>query len=170
MNVHPAHTRVLVDHGDPGEHGDIRVPVTRVALTNGEAFDRYCTAGPGSDPEVGLPPLRAGWIEGRGDTTTYAGREAQLHDNGRSAVRRGAARDEWRGTRNPPRRAVDGATVTQMHYARAGIVTAEMQYVARREGCEVELVRSEVAAGRAIIPQTSTTPRPSRWSSARRSW
>ncbi|MBA8802476.1 phosphomethylpyrimidine synthase [Nocardioides ginsengisegetis] len=158
MNVHPAHTRVLVDHGDPGEHGDIRVPVTRVALTNGEAFDRYCTAGPGSDPEVGLPPLRAGWIEGRGDTTTYAGREAQLHDNGRSAVRRGAARDEWRGTRNPPRRAVDGATVTQMHYARAGIVTAEMQYVARREGCDVELVRSEVAAGRAIIPANVNHP------------
>ncbi|GCD91237.1 hypothetical protein NLS1_32430 [Nocardioides sp. LS1] len=152
MTVHPAHTRVLVDHGH------IQVPVTRVALTNGETFDRYCTAGPGSDPEVGLPPLRAAWIEARGDTTTYTGREAQLHDNGRSAVRRGAAREEWRGTRTPPRRAVDGATVTQMHYARAGITTAEMQYVARREGCDVELVRSEVAAGRAIIPANVNHP------------
>ncbi|MGZ4486749.1 MAG: phosphomethylpyrimidine synthase ThiC [Nocardioides sp.] len=152
MNVHPAHTRVLVDHGD------VAVPVTRVALTNGETFDRYCTAGPGSDPGTGLPPLRAGWVADRGDTTAYDGRETQLVDDGRSAVRRGASREQWRGARSAPRRALEGRRVTQLHYARQGLVTPEMRYVAAREGCDVELVRSEVAAGRAIIPANVNHP------------
>ncbi len=155
MTVHPAHSRIEV--------GDLKVPVTRVALTNGETFDRYCTEGPGSDPEVGLAPLRADWIESRGDTETYEGRETQLVDNGRAAIRAGAARDEWRGERRPPRRGVStssttGGAVTQMAYARRGIVTPEMEYVALRESCDVELVRSEVAAGRAIIPANVNHP------------
>ncbi|WP_278258819.1 bifunctional hydroxymethylpyrimidine kinase/phosphomethylpyrimidine kinase [Nocardioides convexus] len=69
MTVHPAHTRI--------EAGDLRVPFTRVALTNGETFDRYCTSGPGSEPEAGLPPRRAEWIAARADTTPYDGRETQ---------------------------------------------------------------------------------------------
>ncbi|WP_436701679.1 phosphomethylpyrimidine synthase ThiC [Nocardioides sp. BYT-33-1] len=151
MTVHPAHTRIEV--------GDLGVPLTRVALTNGETFDRYCTEGPGSDPEVGLPPLRADWIAARGDVAAYAGRETQLVDNGRSAVRRGAARGEWRGPRRAPLRgASTGSAVTQMAYARAGIVTEEMRYVAVRESCDVELVRSEIAAGRAIIPANVNHP------------
>ena len=77
-------------------------------------------------------------------------------------MRRGAASAKWRGARPVPRRAVDGRTVTQMRYARDGIITQEMRFVALRENCDVELVRSEVAAGRAIIPTTSTTPNPSR--------
>ncbi|WP_028661024.1 phosphomethylpyrimidine synthase ThiC [Nocardioides insulae] len=147
MTIHPAHTRI--------ERGDLRVPATRVRLTNGESFDRYCTTGPGSDPATGLPPLREGWIVERGDSATYAGRETRLLDNGRSAVHRGTAREEWQGDRRPPRR---GERVTQMHYARRGQVTREMEYVAAREGCEVELVRSEVAAGRAIIPVNLNHP------------
>lgn len=150
MTVHPAHTRL--------EEGPLRVPVTRVALTNGETFDRYCTEGPGSEAEVGLPPRRADWIAQRGDTETYSGRETQLVDNGRAAVRRGAAAGEWRGEQRPPRRALAGRNVTQMHYARAGVVTPEMEYVAARERCDVELVRSEVAAGRAIIPANVNHP------------
>jgi len=150
MTVHPAHTRIEV--------GDLAVPVTRVALTNGETFDRYCTEGPGADPERGLPPRRAAWIEGRGDTETYGGRETQLVDNGRAALRRGEAKGEWRGERRAPRRAAAGRTVTQMAYARAGVVTPEMEYVAERERCDVELVRSEVAAGRAIIPANVNHP------------
>jgi phosphomethylpyrimidine synthase len=147
MTVHEAHTRITT--------GELGVPFTRVALTNGETFDRYCTEGPGSDPEVGLPPLRADWIAARADTEEYAGREQQLLDDGRSAVRRGAVAEQWRGVARPPRR---GVNVTQMHYARAGIVTREMEYVAAREGCEVELVRSELAAGRAIIPANVNHP------------
>jgi len=150
MTVHVAHTRV--------ELGDLKVPVTRVELTNGETFDRYSTEGPGSVPEQGLAPLRRAWIEDRGDTETYEGRETQLVDNGRAAIRRGHAREEWQGERRPPRRAAAGRTVTQMHYARQGVVTPEMAYVAQRENCDPELVRSEVAAGRAIIPANVNHP------------
>ena len=152
MQIHPSHSTVH----RTGSRADIRVPFTRVALTNGETFDRYTTAGPGSDPEVGLPPLRAAWIAERGDTEEYDGRESQLLDNGRAAIRRGEARGQWRGTRPRPRRGT--GTVTQMHYARQGVVTPEMEYVAIREGCDVELVRSEVAAGRAIIPANVNHP------------
>ncbi|WP_304504439.1 phosphomethylpyrimidine synthase ThiC [Agromyces cavernae] len=152
MTVHDAHTRVLVE----GPRPDIRVPLTRVALTNGETFDRYCTEGPGGDPEVGLPRLRTDWITERGDVEAYDGRETQLLDNGRSALRRGAAQDEWRGDKVRPLRGT--GTVTQMHYARRGIVTPEMEFVALRENCDVELVRSEVAAGRAIIPVNVNHP------------
>ncbi len=150
MTVHPAHTRI--------QAGELGVPFIRVALTNGDTFDRYCTEGPGSDPEVGLPPLRAAWIEGRADTDTYAGREVQLVDNGKAALRAGQAREEWKGDRREPRRAVAGRNVSQMHYARQGVVTPEMEYVAARESCDVELVRSEVAAGRAIIPANVNHP------------
>ncbi|MER6971233.1 phosphomethylpyrimidine synthase ThiC [Nocardioides sp. NPDC000445] len=147
MTVHPAHTRL--------EIGDLKVPVTRVALTNGETFDRYCTEGPGSQPEQGLPPRRDEWILERGDTETYEGRRTELVDNGRAAVRRGEARQEWQGERRQPRR---GENVTQMHYARKGIITKEMAYVAVRESCDPELVREEVAAGRAIIPNNVNHP------------
>lgn len=58
----------------------------------------------------------------------------------------------------PPLRAKEGARVTQMHYARRGEITPEMRYVALREGVDVELVRSEVAAGRAIIPANVNHP------------
>ena len=148
--VHPAHTRVL--------KGELKVPVTRVELTNGDTFDRYATEGPGSDPEVGLPPMRAEWIAERGDVEEYAARETQLIDNGKSAIRRGAAQQEWKGEKRPVLRATAGANVSQMHYAKQGLVTAEMRFVAEREGCDVELVRSEVAAGRAIIPNNINHP------------
>jgi phosphomethylpyrimidine synthase len=149
MTVHPAHTRITVGH--------LGVPFTRVALTNGETFDRYCTEGPGSDPDQGLPGLRSRWIEERGDVETYPGRQPQLLDDGKAAVRRGAARDQWRGTSRAPLRGT-GKAVTQMAYARRGITTPEMEYVALREQCDLELVRTEVAAGRAIIPANINHP------------
>ncbi|NQD89731.1 phosphomethylpyrimidine synthase ThiC, partial [Paenarthrobacter sp. CM16] len=142
----------------------IRVPFTEIALEpspNGKAnhpFQVYRTAGPGSDPIMGLEPFRAAWIEDRADTEAYSGRQRNLLDDGRSAVRRGEASAEWKGAKPVPRRAVEGSTVTQMHYARQGIVTPEMQFVALRENCDVELVRSEVAAGRAIIPNNINHP------------
>jgi phosphomethylpyrimidine synthase len=148
--VHPAHSRIL--------KGDLRVPFTRVELTNGDHFDRYATEGPGSDPEVGLPRLRDRWILDRDDTETYEGREVQLLDNGKAALRAGTHREEWKGERVAPRRAKPGKNLSQMHYARQGIVTPEMEYVAVRENCDVELVRSEVASGRAIIPNNVNHP------------
>jgi phosphomethylpyrimidine synthase len=148
--VHPAHSRIL--------KGELGVPFTRVDLTNGDHFDRYATEGPGSDPEVGLPRLREQWILDRDDTETYDGREVQLVDNGKAALRAGTHREEWKGERVAPRRAKPGKNLSQMHYAKQGIVTPEMEYVALRENCDVELVRSEVASGRAIIPNNVNHP------------
>ena len=151
----PAH--VTSPHNDPSEvtpseihaqhrleyvhDDDLAVPVTAVSLASsadGSANDDvllYRTMGPGSDPAVGLPPLRRSWIEARGDVV---------------------AEDGLRGGR--PLRASDGRVVTQLHYARRGETTPEMRYVACREGVDVELVRSEIAAGRAIIPANVNHP------------
>ncbi|MDP5225570.1 MULTISPECIES: phosphomethylpyrimidine synthase ThiC [Arthrobacter] len=155
----PAHSLDYLE----GEDG-IRVPVTSIKLdaspdgTPNPPFQAYRTVGPGSEPERGLPPLRAEWIQAREDVSAYEGRERDLLDDGRSAVRRGAASDEWLGERRAPLVALDGRRVTQMHYARAGTVTPEMRYVALRENCPVDLVVSEVAAGRAIIPANINHP------------
>ena len=155
--IHPKH------HLHHLVEGDIRVPVTAISLDDspdGPNADVhvYRTAGPGSDPSVGLPALRADWIADRDDVVEYGGRERTLHDDGRSAVRRGAASDEWRGAKRKPLRARDGRTVTQMHYARQGRVTPEMRYVALRENVDIDLVLREVAAGRAIIPANVNHP------------
>jgi len=146
------------------ESDGISVPVTQISLAdspNGqpnEPLHVYRTSGPGSEATQGLKPFRESWILERGDVHRYPGRERNLHDDGRSAVRRGTASEEWAGRSAPPLKASDGATVTQMHYARAGIITPEMRYVALREECDVELVRSELAAGRAIIPANINHP------------
>jgi len=156
----PAHTLSWLT--DP-DHG-LRVPVTSIALEDSAPgrenppLQVYRTAGPGSDPVRGLPPLRDPWIAARGDCENYQGRARELLDDGRSAQRRGAASAEWRGTRRAPLRSREGRTVTQMHYARAGVVTQEMRFVALRENCDVELVRRELAAGRAIIPSNINHP------------
>ncbi|MCT1618018.1 phosphomethylpyrimidine synthase ThiC [Janibacter hoylei] len=140
------------------------MPVTAISLADspdGSTNDDvhvYRTAGPGSDAEVGLPPARAAWITARGDVEPYAGRPRDLLDDGRSAVRRGEASRAWRGEGRDPLRAVEGRTVTQLHYARRGEITPEMRYVALREGCSPELVRDELAAGRAIIPANVNHP------------
>ncbi|MDP9020508.1 MAG: phosphomethylpyrimidine synthase ThiC, partial [Actinomycetota bacterium] len=139
-----------------GSRPGVRVPFREVALhaTDGPGgcvenppVRLYDTSGPGSDPSVGLPPLRAEWILGRGDVEPYAGRPVQGRDDGRSAARRGGAQRQFEGRRSPVLRARPGATVTQMHYARRGEVTPEMEFVAIREGVEPELVRSEIARG-----------------------
>jgi len=154
--------RELAHHHDE-EHG-ISVPVTRIPLSDSPGgaanppVDVYRTEGPACEPEDGLPPLREAWIAERGDTEQYAGRARDLNDDGRGAARRGAASEEWRGARRPPRRSLSGSTVTQMHYARRGVITPEMRFVALREECDVELVRAELAAGRAIIPANINHP------------
>jgi phosphomethylpyrimidine synthase len=155
---HPAHR--------PGwiEDRGIRVPVTEIHLEESpdgspnEPLKVYRTAGPGSVPEEGLEPWRDEWIRARGDSRTHRARGPRLSDDGRAAVRRGGPSQQWRGRRPEPRRALPGRTVTQMHYARQGTVTPEMRFVALRENCDVELVRSELAAGRAIIPLNINHP------------
>lgn len=143
---------------------DISVPVTEIHLddspdgTPNAPVQVYRTMGPGSVPEEGLIPWREQWIAERDDTETYNHRGHQLLDDGRAALRRGAASQQWRGRRPDPLRATTGRTVTQMHYARRGVITPEMRFVALRENCDVELVRSELAAGRAIIPSNINHP------------
>ncbi len=148
-----------------GPHG-MRVPFAEVRLApspapGGDVANQpvrlYDTSGPGSDPERGLPPLRTEWIEGRGDVETYQGRARHARDDGRSAAA-GRAAETWAGERRPPLRARAGANVTQMHYARAGTVTPEMEFVALREGLSPSFVRDEVARGRAIIPANVNHP------------
>jgi phosphomethylpyrimidine synthase len=136
--------------------GDARVPFSEVALTNGETFRLYDTSGPGSEPTVGLPPLRRDWIIGRGDVEEYDGRAPTERDDGRSAAAREV--EVWQGERSRPLRAKSGSRVTQMHYARRGEITAEMAFVATREGLDPDFVRDEVARGRAIIPSNVNHP------------
>ncbi|KAF1688907.1 phosphomethylpyrimidine synthase ThiC [Pseudoxanthomonas taiwanensis] len=175
----------------PGSRPDLRVPMREIAQTRtptvfgGEdnpPVTVYDTSGPYTDPEAridlaaGLPPLRARWIDERGDTvelpalTSEFGR-AREQDPKLDAVRF--------PNRRLPRRARPGANVTQMHYARRGIITPEMEFVAIRENQRLEIVRDagllsqhagesfgasipkvitpefvrdEIARGRAILP------------------
>src|SRR5262252_8864602 len=123
----------------PGSNPSIRVPVRTLTLSNAETLRLYDTSGPYTDPDYtvdlkqGLPPLRRHWILERDDVEPGAG-------------------GRW-GLRAKP-----GRTVTQMHYARKGIVTPEMEFVALREGVDPEFVRDEVARGRAIIPANVNHP------------
>src|SRR6202044_2258848 len=117
-------------------------------LTQNPPLRVYDTSGPYTDPAAkidireGLKPLRAEWIERRGDTETYAGREVQPRDNGYltaghaefASQRESAGRLEpFPGLKRAPRRAIDGGNVSQMHYARKGVITPEMEYIAVRE-------------------------------------
>jgi phosphomethylpyrimidine synthase len=119
---------------------ELRVPFAEVELSGGNAPVRlYDTSGPGGDPTVGLPALRAGWIAARGDVV--AAPASGPANAGRTV-----------------RRAADGRRVTQLHYARQGTVTPEMEFVALREGLEPAFVRDEIAAGRAILPNNVNHP------------
>jgi phosphomethylpyrimidine synthase len=155
--------RIYVD----GATNGVRVPFTEVALADSPGRDGplpnpavrlYDTSGPGSDPLGGLPPLRGPWILGRGDVTEHEGRIPNRRDDGRSAVRRGGRVEAFPGQRRRPLIARGTEPVTQLHYARRGDITPEMEFVAVREGMDPETVRAEVAAGRAIIPANVNHP------------
>ena len=175
-----------------GSRPDIRVPVREISLADTPtAFGGeknapvmvYDTSGPYTDPDVridlrkGLPDVRSAWIDERGDTEILPGLtsefgQSRLADASLDALRFAHVRT--------PRRAKAGGNVTQMHYARQGIITPEMEYIAIRENMKLqeartaglldaqhpgqsfgasipqeitpEFVRDEVARGRAIIP------------------
>jgi phosphomethylpyrimidine synthase len=127
-----------------GSRPDIRVPVRDVQLTNGEMVSLYDTSGPYSDASIdidvcrGLPDVRSAWVIERSDTEAYAGRTRLSLDDGvkhedRDIDRIAKLRAEASALQRTPRRAKSGANVTQMHYARKGIITPEMEYVALRE-------------------------------------
>jgi phosphomethylpyrimidine synthase len=144
-----------------GTRPDLAVPVRDVALTNGEIVSLYDTSGPYTDPTAdidvrkGLADLRGGWIAERGDTESYEGRLARILDDGgtheaRDQARIDILRSEAAALQRTPRRARSGANVTQMHYARRGIITPEMEYVALRENGRREwMAEYEADQGRA---------------------
>ncbi len=226
----PASSRVYVEGV---LHPEVRVPMREIALAPTKAFNGrieenepvrvYDTSGPWGDPafkgtaEEGLPAVRSGWIEGRGDVEAYDGRPVLPQDNGYlSAVHAEYASAAERnrlvefpglnGQRRRPLRASAGHPVTQLWYARQGVITPEMEFIAIRENMRraaiadlthdvvrsdlnkqhvgssqrpesdytpgifrrfpqripaeitAEFVRSEVAAGRAIIPANINHP------------
>ncbi|TMM14203.1 MAG: phosphomethylpyrimidine synthase ThiC [Actinobacteria bacterium] len=146
--------KVYVEGSRPG----VRVPFAEVDLASEPPVRLYDTSGPGSDPVEGLSPARRPWVLGREDVEEVAGRTASLRDDGRAAVRRGGAAAGLQRQATRPLRARPSRTVTQMHYARRGAVTPEMEFAAVREGVEPELVRDEVARGRAILPSNVNHP------------
>ncbi|HEV2815835.1 MAG TPA: phosphomethylpyrimidine synthase ThiC [Allosphingosinicella sp.] len=149
----------------------------------------YDCSGPYTDPAAtidimaGLAELRRDWIRGRGDVEEVVQREVRPEDNGMSGPDRSGGVAPFPNVRRKVLRAKPGANVTQMHYARRGIITPEMEYVAEREnlgrvlirsavlirdgqdfGAAIpdhvtpEFVRDEVARGRAIIPSNINHP------------
>ena len=141
----PSSTKI---HISGEQHKDIRVPMREVLLTNGEQVTIYDTSGPYTDPAAkidvrkGLPDVRSSWINQRADTETYDGRIRQAIDDGLrravdandpEAARMETLRAEAAALQRPPRRAKSGMNVSQMHYAKRGIITPEMEYVAIRE-------------------------------------
>ena len=216
----PASSRVYV----PGVlHRQVQVPMREIALAATKAFDGtmveneavrvYDCSGPWGDPdfcgtvETGLPPLRSSWVRERGDVSEYAGRNVKPQDNGylSEAHRNGTLPAQPNFANRKPLRASSEHPVTQLWYARQGIITPEMEFIAIRETLRrsdiadmredadrtdlekqhvgsaqehteytpnifrrfpqripteitPEFVRSEVAAGRAIIPANINHP------------
>ena len=131
------------------ENGDLRVPVQEITLSGGEPpVTLYDTSGPeGHDVRRGLPHLRHPWIEARGGVEEVEPRERPVGPK-IAEIPEGHHRKVLRGKEG----------VTQMHYARQGVITPEMAFIAIREDVEPEFVRSEVARGRAIIPANINHP------------
>jgi phosphomethylpyrimidine synthase len=216
----------------PGQiHPGVRVPMREIQLAPTKSFDGrteaneavrvYDTSGPWGDPAFngsvteGLPALRREWILQRADVEEYEGRPVKPSDNGYTGgriIRRPVPVDsealpiEFTGQKHKPLRAKKGKVVTQLAYARAGVITPEMEFIAIRENLRVaqiadlakdiarndldkqhagsaqstgssfapsvfgrfpqripkeitaEFVRSEIAAGRAIIPSNINHP------------
>src|SRR6266850_1435464 len=160
-------SRVYVMGTAPG----VRVPMREVLLTptrlpgGGEEANPplrlYDTSGPYSDPTFtpdlnqGLPPLRLAWILGRGDVEELPTPSSNYRLQREADPRLAAIRFV---NLRKPLRAKPGKRVTQMHYARRGEITPEMEFIAIREGVTPELVRDEVARGRAILPANINHP------------
>ncbi|WP_373053603.1 phosphomethylpyrimidine synthase ThiC [Thioalkalivibrio sp.] len=184
-----------------GSRPDLRVPMREIVQDATQAsmgaeenppITVYDTSGPYTDPQAridlmqGLPDLREGWIEERGDTARLEGPSSEF---GRARAEAPELASLRFAHIRAPRRALAGQNVTQMHYARRGIVTPEMEFVAIRENNRLqemradpryakllrqhagesfgaaipdeitpEFVRDEIAAGRAIIPANINHP------------
>ncbi|MGO4270975.1 phosphomethylpyrimidine synthase ThiC, partial [Paenibacillus sp. TAF58] len=170
ISTFPGSKKVYVQ----GSRPDIQVPMREISLgtsTNlhgeevaNEPVQVYDTSGVYTDIELktdirqGLPANRLTWIEERCDVESYVGREVKPEDNGLATPDAKGAAEIFPGLHRRPLRAKQGCNVTQMHYARQGIITPEMEYIAIRENLDADFVRKEVAIGRAIIPSNINHP------------
>ncbi|WP_339245079.1 phosphomethylpyrimidine synthase ThiC [Paenibacillus sp. FSL R10-2796] len=167
LSAFPASQKVYVK----GSRPDIQVPMREISLSPTAGIDGeeenapihvYDTSGAYTDANIhtdirqGLEPNRLSWIEERGDAEAYEGRTVKPEDNGNATGK--AVAEVFPALHRKPLRAKKGLNVSQMHYARKGIITSEMEYVAIRENVALEFVRDEVARGRAIIPSNINHP------------
>ncbi|WP_332060333.1 phosphomethylpyrimidine synthase ThiC [Bartonella sp. CB74] len=167
---------------------DVRVPFREISLADGSGekpLNIYDTSGPYTDKDMviditkGLPAISSSWLSKRADTEPYPARTVKPEDNGFAHDKNSTPTFEQKRV---ILRAKSGKSITQMAYARAGIITAEMEYVAIRENeglaiqdqkkmqsgevfdgsipeiYTAEFVRNEIACGRAIIPQNINHP------------
>lgn len=167
-------------------HEDVSVAMRCIHLEGGERpVVTYDTSGPYSDPNAtidinkGLPKLRESWIAARGDVEAYEGRDVKPEDNGLKSEEDQPGVTPFPRGDLKPLKSKTGEAVTQLAYARRGIVTPEMEYVAIRENegrkeaylrdgepygaeipdvCTGEFVRSEIARGRAVLPVNINHP------------
>ena len=136
----------------------LAVPFKEVLLTEqdekGESlkFHLYDTSGPDGDPKLGLPPLRSEWIMDRDDVDEVR-TDTKVVPYGKRVQDMGSATLSHRVVR-----AKKGRRPTQLEYARQGLITPEMEFVALREGVEPEFVADEIREGRAILPSNINHP------------
>lgn len=170
MSNFPGSKKVYVT----GSRPDLKVPMREIELspTTGSFGEQenqpvrvYDTSGPYTDHEYtadiskGLPSLRSTWIHERDDVEQYEGRQLKPEDNGyRNENDSRAQQKVFPGLKRQLLRAKAGRNVTQLHYAKKGIITPEMEFIAIRENMKPEFVRDEVAKGRAIIPANINHP------------
>ena len=171
--------------------GENRVAMREITVSGNEpALTVYDPSGIYTDAQAkidiykGLPKIREQWILERGDVEAYDGREIKPEDNGLHGASKGAPVEAYPNVNMRPLRAKNGKAPTQLAYARAGIITKEMEYIAIREnegrkhasertkpyqkgegfGAKIpefitpEFVRDEIAKGRAIIPNNINHP------------
>ncbi|MGE6755716.1 phosphomethylpyrimidine synthase ThiC [Rossellomorea sp. NPDC071047] len=156
-----------------GSRPDIHVPMREIELSRtnltlgveeNEPVRVYDTSGPYTDERYqvdinkGLPSVRTEWIQERQDVTAYPGREIEPEDNGYKGDGPRTNVESFPPIKRTPMRAKMGRNVTQMHYAKKGIITPEMEFIAIRENVDPSFVREEVASGRAIIPANINHP------------
>lgn len=156
-----------------GSRSDIQVPMREISLSDTEGYFGteknppvrvYDTSGLYTDLnykvdiEKGLPKLRSQWILERKDVEAYEGREIKPEDDGYKHLDERSNIEVFPHVEKQPLRAKSGRAVTQMHYAKKGIITPEMEFIAIRENLDADFVRQEVASGRAIIPANINHP------------
>lgn len=156
-----------------GSRPDIKVPMREIQLspttgTFGEEENApvrvYDTSGPYTDSASsvdirnGLKAIRQNWVIERNDVEEYEGREIKPEDNGYRKESDQHNVEVFKGLKRKPLRAKNHGNITQMHYARKGIITPEMEFIAIRENVSAEFVRDEVAKGRAVIPSNINHP------------